>query len=87
MRRWIIAAAVVGFLIPVWCGFFQMLLFTAKDVPPWLDFVYWRLPYIICPPWALGDGRAFWMIGIPVLNSILYAAIVYALLGLRARVR
>ena len=69
-----IYASIVGFLVPVLCGVTQMLLFNAKD-GAWQTFVCYQLPKILCPPWALGDGAAFWMVAIPFLNAILYGFI------------
>lgn len=85
--RAVVCIGIVGFFVPVLCSLFQMVLFTAKELPPAVDFIYWKLPYIICPPWALGDGRAFWMFAIPLLNSALYASLALAFFKLRRLAR
>lgn len=74
MKKIVVIAASVGFLVPVLFGLVEMILFNAKG-GGWEEFVAMRLPYILCPPWALGDGRAIWMIIIPLLNAGLYAGI------------
>jgi hypothetical protein len=74
MWKRVIYASVVGFLIPVLCGLLQMLLFNGKD-GGWESFVCYQMPKILCPPWVLGDGAAFWMFAVPVLNAILYGII------------
>jgi hypothetical protein len=83
MRKWIFGAAVVGFSVAVGCGFFQMLFFASKQETPLLNFLYWRLPYIICPPWAFGDGSAFWFFVMPLLNSTLYTCVAVAFIAIR----
>ena len=74
MRKTIVIAAAVGLLVPVLCGIVGMILFSAKG-GGWEEFVALRVPNFICPPWALGDGRGFWMIAIPLLNALLYASV------------
>ena len=74
MKKAVLIAAVVGLLVPVFCGIVGMILFTAKG-GGWEEFVVLRLPYFVCPPWALGDGRAIWMVIIPLLNAGVYGGI------------
>ena len=78
----IILAAVAGFLVPVGCGLMEMALFTGKD-SGLAHFLAYQLPYIICPVWALGDGSAFWIVAIPLLNAFTYALV--AFLWLKAK--
>ena len=67
----IVSAAIVGFLVPVLCGFIQMLLFNGQDAG-WTHFLCYQLPYILCPVWHLGDGSAFWFVAMPFLNAVIY---------------
>jgi hypothetical protein len=82
MRTPVIYASIAGFLIPVVCGLGQMLLFNARE-GGWQTFVCYQSPNVLCPPWALGNGKIFWMIAIPVLNAILYGLIAFTVVIVR----
>jgi hypothetical protein len=86
MRRTIIIAAFIGFSVPILFGVFGIVLFSARG-GGWEEFVVLRLPNFICPPWVLGDGRAFWMIVIPLLNALLYATLAAILTASLTKVR
>lgn len=79
MRKRILIAAILGFIVPIVYGFIEMLFFNAQDTLLVEFFAGW-LPRILCPAWMLADGSAFWFIAIPFLNAATYALIAYLLL-------
>ena len=76
MKWQVVVGSLIGFLVPIACGFLEMLLFNAKD-SAFVNFLCYRLPYWLCPPWALGNGSGFWFVAIPFLNAASYGSIVY----------
>jgi hypothetical protein len=86
MKWQVVLAAIIGFLVPLICGFVQMLLFNAKDTA-FANFLCYQLPYWMCPPWGLGNGSAFWFVAIPFLNSALYGSIIYLWIAAKRRLQ
>jgi hypothetical protein len=80
----VLIAGVVGFLVPVGLGLLEMVLFAGKDAGL-VHFTAYVLPNILCPAWLLGDGSAIWMLLIPIINALTYAAAVAAFFSLRHR--
>jgi hypothetical protein len=52
-----------------------MFFFAAKEKTWWIDLLTRRLPVVVCPAWALGDGSDSWIVAIPLLNAATYARI------------
>ena len=82
MKRPILYAAILGFVVTILLSIWVMLFFSAKDTA-WVEFFAGWLPRILCPVWILGDGSAFWFVAMPFFNAATYALIVY--LWLQAR--
>lgn len=59
-----------------------MLLFNAPD-SGWVHFVCYRLPYIVCPAWVLGDGSGFWFVAMPFINAATYVALAFLVVKAR----
>ncbi|HEY2169910.1 MAG TPA: hypothetical protein VGJ30_09825 [Candidatus Angelobacter sp.] len=84
MKTRVLIAAGFGFLVPIILGCMMMLEFNAAD-SGWVHFVCYQLPYIVCPPWVLGDGSGFWFVAMPLLNSATYAALAFLIVKVRSQ--
>lgn len=80
-KRIVIKAALVGFVLPLVWGGFEMVLFNAHD--SFLTAALLIASRVTCPAWLL---HGFWGdIGSPFLNAILYGALALIFCMLRSR--
>lgn len=84
MRRPVLNAAVIGFVVTVLCYFALFLLFNASGVAA--DGFY-VIVAVVCPPLAIDRlaGPGWTMAVLPFLNAALYGAIAWLVLALRNR--
>jgi len=75
------AAAIGGFLVPLFWGVAAFILFNAPE-SAWTS-AFWSLVYLTCPFWIL-PGTAG-MILMPIFNAGLYALIAAGVIELRLR--
>ena len=77
----VIAAAVIGFLVPIFWGIAAFILFNAGE--SFWTTVFWWLVYLTCPFWIL-PGTAG-MLLMPFLNAGLYGLVAAGTLQFHAR--
>ena len=82
-KRVILAAAGVGFLIPICWGVAGFALFNLRE-SVWSK-LFWALVYATCPLWRLPGGPG----GIltPCLNPLLYGLTAYLILIVKSKLR
>lgn len=73
----------VGALVPLFWGMLGFLLFNMPEGE--LSNAFWRAVYITCPFWAINGNKA--LILMPLLNGLMYAAIIALLLTARRALR
>lgn len=75
--RWILAAFVLGALVPVFWGVLGFLLFNVPEGT--LSRAFWRAVYVTCPSWRI-DGYISYLLT-PLFNGLMYAAIAAGLIS------
>jgi hypothetical protein len=84
MKKAVLIGACLGFLGPIVLGAEMVFLFDAPD-SRWVHFVYYQLPYIVCPTWILFHGSSFWFVAMPLVNALTYGAIAFLIANARLR--
>ncbi len=76
------AAAAIGFLLPLVCGFIAVLLLSPRPSNFWIAAVL-RIPYVLCPVLLPSDSSSTWWYLSPLTNAALYGSIAYLWLRVR----
>lgn len=81
MKKWILLATFIGFIMPLFWGILSFAYFTAPQ-SRWTD-LFWRAVHVTCPLWDLQVPTVL----TPFLNAGLYGLIVFGLGKLRVTSR
>jgi hypothetical protein len=84
MKKAVLIGACLGFLVPLVLWAEMVFLFNAPD-SRWVHFVFYQLPYIVCPAWILGYGAGFRFVAVPLVNALTYAAFVFLAVNAKRR--
>jgi hypothetical protein len=81
LRRNLLIGFVAGALVPLFWGILGFLLFNVAEAS--LSRLFWGAVYLTCPFWVIEGNKA--LVLMPVLNGIMYCAIVAMLTLLHRR--
>ena len=81
LRRNRMIGFVVGALVPLLWGVVEFLLFNVPEGS--LSRLFWSAVYLTCPFWVIEGNKA--LVLMPLLNGIMYCAIVAMLALLHRR--
>jgi hypothetical protein len=84
MKKWILLAAIVGFVVPIFWGVLGFIYFTAPQSRS--TDLFWTVVHITCPFWDLASGGVSAIL-VALLNAGLYGLIVFGFAKLKAALR